>query len=152
MTGNDSKERMKDTFHSYSGHQKRNHIVPEFNSNGLSSNTAPKIWIFLSGALLGAGILGTVYALWPEVYETEPKAPKPIRSVAKTFEVPASLKKYYNNALQGDAASMRILGVMYYQGLNVPKNREEGLRWYRMAAKSGSAIAGKELKEMGYEP
>jgi TPR repeat protein len=36
---------------------------------------------------------------------------------------------------------MRMLGVMYYYGLNVPQDREKGLYWYRQAAAKGSDVA-----------
>ena len=44
--------------------------------------------------------------------------------------------------------AMRTLGVMYYNGLNVPQDREKGLYWYRRAAEKGSATAKAELAQL----
>jgi len=43
---------------------------------------------------------------------------------------------------------MRMLGVMYYYGLNVPQDREKGLQWYRKAAEKGSDAARLELAKI----
>jgi TPR repeat protein len=40
---------------------------------------------------------------------------------------------------------MHMLAVMYYNGLNLPKDREKGLYWYRKAAAQGSDAARAEL-------
>ena len=81
----------------------------------------------------------------PETLEpgdkTEQKASEP-----PTQEIPPALRSYYDKAQRGDPSAMRTLGVMYYYGMNVPKNTEEGIRWYRKAAEAGSQAAKKDLK------
>ncbi len=99
--------------------------------------------------------LGTVYFLRPELLgfktaeapESEPDA-KPGPQEAATTEVPPALRSYLEKAQQGDKDAMRMLGVMYYNGLNVQRNQEEGLKWYRKAAAAGSVAAQKELKAL----
>jgi TPR repeat protein len=44
---------------------------------------------------------------------------------------------------------MRMLGVLYYNGLSVPQNRAKGLEWYRKAAAAGSKTAQEELGQLG---
>jgi len=44
---------------------------------------------------------------------------------------------------------MRMLGTLYYNGLNVPQDRDEGIRWYRKAAAAGSVAARKDLEQLG---
>jgi TPR repeat protein len=63
-------------------------------------------------------------------------------------ETPAALRPYMEKAREGDAKSMHMLAVMYYNGLNVRQNREEGLKWYHKAAEAGSDAARKELKQI----
>ena len=75
--------------------------------------------------------------------KTEPKASEP-----PTQEIPPALRSYYDKAQRGDPSAMRTLGVMYYYGMNVPKNTEEGIRWYRKAAEAGSQAAKKDLKAL----
>lgn len=65
--------------------------------------------------------------------------------VAKTG--PATLQDYLDQAKAGDAYAMRMLGVMYYNGLNVPQDREKGLFWYRKAAEK-SDVARLELASL----
>lgn len=72
--------------------------------------------------------------------------PAPETAEKPVGEIPPALRSYFEKAQKGDAASMRMLGVMYYNGLNVPRNEPEGLRWYRKAAEAGSQAAQKELK------
>jgi hypothetical protein len=55
---------------------------------------------------------------------------------------------YLEQAKAGDAHAMRMLGVMYYYGLNVPQDREKGLYWYRKAAERGSDAARIELEKL----
>jgi len=55
---------------------------------------------------------------------------------------------YLQQAKAGDAHAMRMLGVMYYYGLNVPQDREKGLQWYRKAAEKGSDAARLELAKI----
>jgi TPR repeat protein len=64
-------------------------------------------------------------------------------------EIPPTLRPYYDRAVTGDASAMRMLGTMYYNGLNVPQDTKEGLRWYRKAAAAGSVAARKDLEQLG---
>ena len=66
--------------------------------------------------------------------------------------IPPSLRPYYDRAMAGDASAMRMLGTMYYNGLNVPQDTREGIRWYRRAAAAGSVAAGKDLEQLGLAP
>ena len=64
-------------------------------------------------------------------------------------EIPPALRTYYDQAQEGDASAMRMLGTMYYNGLNVRKNKAEGIRWFRKAANAGSVAAHKDLEQLG---
>ena len=64
-------------------------------------------------------------------------------------EVPPSLRPYYERAQAGDASAMRMLGTMYYNGLNVAPDTKEGIRWYRKAAAAGSVAAMTDLEQLG---
>ena len=67
-------------------------------------------------------------------------------------DIPPSLRPYYDRAQDGDASAMRMLGTMYYNGLNVPQDTREGIRWYRKAAAAGSVAAAKDLEQLGLGP
>ena len=67
-------------------------------------------------------------------------------------EIPPALRTYYDQAGEGDASAMRMLGTMYYNGLNVRKNKPEGIRWFRKAAAAGSVAARKDLEQLGLSP
>ncbi len=84
-----------------------------------------------------------------ETSESSPEAaPVPAPLEEERVEVPPALRSYLEKAEKGDAAAMRMLGAMYYNGLNVPRNEREGLKWYRKAAEAGSSAAAKELKAL----
>ena len=42
---------------------------------------------------------------------------------------------------RGDAEAQYNLGIMYAQGLGVPQDDAEAVRWYRLAAAQGNAGA-----------
>ena len=67
-------------------------------------------------------------------------------------DIPPSLRPYYDRAQEGDASAMRMLGTMYYNGLNVPQNSREGIRWFRKAAAAGSVAAQKDLEQLNLAP
>jgi hypothetical protein len=67
-------------------------------------------------------------------------------------DIPPTLRPYYDRAITGDASAMRMLGTMYYNGLNVPQDPKEGIRWYRKAAAAGSVAAAKDLEQLGLTP
>ena len=62
--------------------------------------------------------------------------------------LPPDVQAYLEQAKAGDTHAMRMLGAMYLQGLNVPKDREKGLYWYRKAAEKGSDAARSELNQI----
>jgi TPR repeat protein len=66
--------------------------------------------------------------------------------------VPPTARPYYDKAMAGDASAMRMLGAMYYYGLNVPQDTKEGIHWYRKAAAAGSVAAQKDLQQLGLAP
>ncbi len=51
-------------------------------------------------------------------------------------------------AEQGDAAAQNNIGFMYDNGVGVPENNAEALKWYRLAADQGSAEAQSNLGVM----
>jgi TPR repeat protein len=71
---------------------------------------------------------------------------------AEEKRIPPELRPYYDRAVLGDASAMRMLGTMYYNGLNVPQDTKEGIRWYRKAAAAGSVAAVRDLQQLGLSP
>ncbi len=101
----------------------------------------PLLWVF---GLLAVAILGGSVAYYFLSAGGEAMAPARARG-----EVPAVLLPYLEKASQGDAGAMRMLGTMYYNGLNVPMDRKEGVKWYRKAAAAGNVAARKDLEQLG---
>jgi len=99
-------------------------------------------WIFLGSVavaiLLWAG--ATILRKHPTAWSAPAAAPEP---------PPPPLRAYYDRAGNGDVSAMRMLGTMYYNGLNVPRDTKEGIRWYRKAAAAGSVAAAKDLEQLG---
>jgi TPR repeat protein len=79
-------------------------------------------------------------------------AADPLADPAAAQDMPPTLRPYFERAQDGDASAMRMLGTMYYNGLNVPQNRKAGIRWYRRAAAAGSVAAQKDLEQLGLTP
>jgi len=71
-----------------------------------------------------------------------------LESTGATASLPPDVQAYLEQAKAGDTHAMRMLGAMYLQGLNVPKDREKGLYWYRKAAEMGSDAARSELNQI----
>jgi TPR repeat protein len=71
-----------------------------------------------------------------------PSPPAALESL--TPEVRALTKE----AEGGNVHAMRTLALWYYYGLNVSRDREKGLEWYRKAAAAGSAAAKQELAQI----
>ena len=110
----------------------------------------------LSGWKLSIG-LGALLALGAVVYivlsrrpASQPLAPamKGTTAPGGPESVPPAAKVYLEQAQAGDAHAMRMLGAMYYYGLNVPSDRDKGLYWYRKAAEKGSDTARAELSKI----
>lgn len=93
-----------------------------------------------------AALLGGCYLLWLRLAPAPGPTASPVP--AKAEDVPAGLHAYLAQARAGDAHAMRMLGVMYYYGLNVPQDREKGLYWYREAAAKGSEAAREDLARL----
>lgn len=69
-------------------------------------------------------------------------------SAASAEALPPDVLAYLERAKAGDTHAMRMLGTMYLQGLNVPRDREKGIYWYRQAAEKGSDAARAELSQI----
>lgn len=101
-----------------------------------------KLPLAFGGAIL---LGGGAYLLF-----TRGPAARPSVAPASVPEVVApGAQTYLEQAKAGDAHAMRMLGVMYYYGLNVPQDREKGLYWYRKAVEHGSDAARSELEKLG---
>ena len=98
----------------------------------------------LMGSLVVVGAVA--YLLFPRS-EMVPK-PAPGLEPQPSEAVPEAAKPYLEQAQKGDPNAMRMLGVMYYYGLSVPKDRQKGLFWYRKAAEKGSNAAREELRKL----
>ncbi|GLH70066.1 hypothetical protein GETHPA_15990 [Geothrix rubra] len=101
-------------------------------------------WKLLGGIAFLAVVLGGAYL----VFFRGGPAPAPAAQAPSPEVVPAGVQTYLDQAKAGDAHAMRMLGVMYYYGLNVPQDREKGLHWYRQAAEKGSDAAREELAKL----
>ncbi len=76
-----------------------------------------------------------------------PPAPPPM--AAPMIEpVPPAARATLEQAQAGDMRAMHMLGLMYYNGLNLPQDREKGLYWLRKAAEKGSVGARAELSQI----
>ena len=75
--------------------------------------------------------------------------PAPGAAAGFKEEVPTAARRYYDRAVNGDAGAMRILGHMYYQGLDVPRDIQEGIQWYHRAVAAGSLEAIRDLERLG---
>ncbi len=73
--------------------------------------------------------------------------PPPGPAVAEET-LPPDVRAYLERAKAGDTHAMRMLGAMYLQGLNVPRDLEEGIYWYRRAAERGNDAARAELSRI----
>ena len=102
-------------------------------------------WI-LPAFMLGLAGLGlTAYLLLSR--RGAPEA-RPAQGPGSTSPEPPGAGIYLEKARAGDPHAMRMLGVIYYYGLNVPQDRAKGLYWYRMAAEKGSTAAQAELAKL----
>jgi len=109
-------------------------------------------WPMGLGALVVLGAAAfLVFSKGPMPPSTRPTAasgagnPEP---TAASGSLPPDVQAYLEQAKAGDTHAMRMLGAMYLQGLNVPRDREKGLYWYRKAAEMGSDAARSELNQI----
>lgn len=70
-------------------------------------------------------------------------------NVEAVKNVPEAVRLYALAANQGQANAQLALGSIKYNGLAGPKDKAEGLKWYRKAADQGNAGAKAELKRLG---
>jgi TPR repeat protein len=91
-------------------------------------------------------------ATWSYLRDRPSSAPELLGGPRGTKDMPPALRPYYDRAVAGDPIAMRMLGTMYFNGLNVPQDTREGIRWYRKAAAAGSVAAGKDLEQLGLAP
>lgn len=103
------------------------------------------------GIAAGLILLGALGAWKAGLFTQGTEVEKPVSAAPAIpeAEVPPALRTYLRDAQNGDAKAMRMLGVMYYNGLNCPQNREEGRRWFTRAAEAGSEAARKDLEQLG---
>ncbi|WP_257312369.1 tetratricopeptide repeat protein [Geothrix fuzhouensis] len=101
-----------------------------------------KLLLGFGGILVLGGAVFLLSSRGPEA-----RVPKP-QGEASKVGTPDAIRAYLDQAQTGDVHAMRMLGVMYYYGLNVPQDREEGLRWYRQAAEKGSDAAREDLARL----
>jgi hypothetical protein len=100
---------------------------------------------------LGAGVVIVAAAILVFSRGTTPQTavvPAPVAPPITAESVPPGAQAYFDKAKAGDVYAMRMLGVMYLNGLNVPQDREKGLYWYRKAAENGSEAARSELSKI----
>ena len=95
--------------------------------------------------VLGAGAY-LIFSRGPVLTPDLPAAGLPVGD--RSGAAPQGAQLYFEQAQAGDAHAMRMLGVMYYYGLNVPQDREKGLYWYRKAAEKGSDAARADLNRL----
>lgn len=105
-------------------------------------------WPLGLGALVVVGAVAFLLVSRGPVPPTE----RPVAGMPETAgtagSLPPDVQAYLEQAKAGDTHAMRMLGAMYLQGLNVPKDREKGLYWYRKAAEMGSDAARSELNQI----
>ena len=113
-------------------------------------------WVAVLSSLTSVVLAVLLYLRGPAPASPSPASPAPQATAAAqapaprppSLAVPAPLQPYLDAAQKGDTHAMRMLGAMYYHGLDLPRNRDEGLKWYRKAAESGSKVAKEELKQL----
>jgi hypothetical protein len=106
--------------------------------------------------LICAGIVGILAIVFGLFLWTRPdllsSLTSPFRREPQTKKIPAVLRPYVERAKEGDTKAMRMLGTMYYYGLNVKMNQEEARRWFRKATEAGDPTAQNELQQMEAGP
>ncbi len=75
------------------------------------------------------------------------KAQKDQKSPEVRQADPEMIKRYREQANNGDPRAMLELGVLYAYGQGFPKDYAEALRWYRLAADNGQVRA---MHNIGY--
>ncbi len=76
---------------------------------------------------------------------TEDRSPHIAKQVAA---LAAPIQQLHKQAEKGDAEAQFNLGLLYDRGREVPKDKSEALRWYRLAADKGFAPAQHSLGKL----
>ena len=63
----------------------------------------------------------------------------------------APIQQLHKQAEKGDAEAQFNLGLLYERGREVPKDKSEALRWYRLAATQGDTFAQNALGDNYWE-
>ncbi len=111
---------------------------------------APRRLAWLPWVLGLALVGGTVGGMLWYFGRTAPDSPTALAksvSVPET-KLPPEVEAKVREANQGDVHAMHALAIWFYYGINVPKDREKGLEWYRKAASHGSDAARLELADI----
>lgn len=104
----------------------------------------PRFWV---GGVFAIFVMSMLWA--PLLRAHHPMGEVPLNRVHAVEELPPAMRPCYALALAGDANAMRTVGAMYCNGLTVPKDLREGIRWYRWAAAAGDPDAARDLADLG---
>ena len=69
-------------------------------------------------------------------------------AAAQSGDFATALREWTPLAKQGNASAQHNLGVMYASGRGVPQDYKTAVKWYRLAAEQGYAIAQTSLKDI----
>lgn len=120
------------------------HAESPFTHSEVARGGGSKTPWLLGSLVVVAGV--AAYLIFPH---KQAPSPRPVvANEAQPEPIPEAATLYLEQAQAGDAHAMRMLGVMYYYGLNVPQDRAKGLLWYRKAADKGSDAAREELRKL----
>lgn len=100
--------------------------------------------IVASTILLSMNACGSSRSL-PATQDTSPRIAKQVPTLA------APIQQLYKQAEKGDAEAQFNLGLLYDRGQEVPKDKREALRWYRLAAAQGDTFAQNSLGDNYWE-
>lgn len=102
-------------------------------------------WVL--GLLLVGGTVGGVF--WWLGRPAQPAPSVEAKVMPQVQEkLPPEVEAKVREANQGDVHAMHALAIWYFYGINVPKDRDRGLEWYRKAAAAGSDAARQELAQI----
>ena len=67
---------------------------------------------------------------------------------AQSGDYETAYREFLLLAEQGDALAQSLIGAMYHEGIGIPQNDKEAVKWYRKAAEQGIASAQHDLGAM----
>lgn len=102
-------------------------------------------WV-LGLAIVGGTVGGVLWYMGRSQAATSANSPS--TPVAPGVKLPPEVEAKVREANQGDVHAMHALAIWYFNGIYVPKDREQGLAWYRKAAAHGSDAARQELADI----